>query len=161
MTCLRNRDKWHSYVSQNLSEVELQKMTAHLEHCDKCQGIVASITETSAFLSRNRVILDPPKEIKINVMLAIDKYKYKKEPVSHQFTLNRRHLGVSMVAAGLILLAINLIPSARNFSSGQLAELNFQLGQQIALPFTHLSQALNASLEKIPKLNNTEARNND
>ena len=150
MICYRSRNNWHSYVKNSLNEAELEGMTTHLTHCPECRDIVSIIQETASTLAKSRVILSPPAAIKLNVMMAIDKSKYKKVSSSYLFEL--RNWGFSMVAGGLLLLALNLTPLAPNFGSGQVAELNSQIGKQIAHPFDKMSQAAYAAIVKIETL---------
>lgn len=147
MTCYRSRDNWHSYVKHSLNEVELEEMATHLRHCPECCEIVSTIQETAGLLAKNRIILHPPQGIKLNVMMAIDKNKYKGISSPHLFEI--KNWGFSMVAGGLLLLALNLSSLTPNFESGQVTELNSQIGQQIAHPFDKMSQAANAVIVKI------------
>ncbi|KUO77869.1 MAG: hypothetical protein APF81_11400 [Desulfosporosinus sp. BRH_c37] len=153
MTCYRSQDKWHSFVKKSLNEEELKGMANHLIHCPECRAIVSVIQETADSLAKSRVILSPPAVIKINVMLAIDKNKYKRISSSHLFEL--KNWGFSMVAGGLFLLALNLASWAPNFESGQVAELNNQIGKQIALPFDKISQAAYAAIVQLETITTT------
>ena len=147
MTCYRSRDNWHSYVKNSLDEADLESMTTHLSHCPNCRDIVSAIQETADLLAKSRIILSPPAGIKLNVMMAIDKERYKKVSSSHLFEL--KNWGFSMVAGGLLLLVLNLTSLTPNFESGQIAALNTQIGKQIAHPFENMSQATDAAIVKI------------
>lgn len=147
MTCYRSRDDWHSYIKHCLKEAELEEMFTHLTHCPECRDIVSTIQETAGLLAKSRVNLRPPAEIKLNVMKAIDKNRYKKVSSPHLFEL--KNWGFSMVAGGLLLLALNLTSLAPNFESGQVAALNNQIGKQIAHPFEKMSQAAYEAIVKI------------
>ena len=147
MTCYRSRDNWHSYVKNSLNEAELESMATHLTHCPECWDIVSVIQETTGILAKSRVILSPPAAIKINVMMAIDKNRYQKASSTHRLEL--KNWGLSMVAGGLLLLALNLTSLVPNFESGQVAELNSQIGKQIAQPFEKMRQAAYAAIVKL------------
>ena len=147
MTCYRSQGGWHSYVKNCLSEEELEAMATHLTHCPECRDLVSIIQETNGILAKSRVILPPPDTIKLNVMMAIEKDKYKKVSYSPVFEL--KNWGFSMVAGGLLLLALNLTSLTPNFESGQVAKLNSQFGQQIAHPFDKMGQAASAAIIKI------------
>ena len=151
MTCYRSRSNWHSYVKNSLDEVELHELTTHLKKCPECRDTVAVIQKTADILAGSRAIHRPPVDIKINVMQAIDKNRYKKGTNSpHPFEL--KNWGLSMVATGLLLFALNLTSLAPNFESGQVAELNIEIGKQIAIPFGKMSQAAHDALGKIESL---------
>lgn len=147
MTCYRSREDWHSYVIKSLSEAELEVLSTHLTYCPECRDLVSVIQETADILTMNQVILKPPASIKLNVMKAIDKNRYKKVTSSHVFQL--KNWGFSMLAAGLLLLALNLTALGPNFESGQVAELNSQIGQQIVRPFDQMRQAAYAAIIKV------------
>lgn len=147
MTCYRSRDNWHSFVKHSLNEADLEEMATHLRHCPECREIVSTIQETADLLAKSRVCLYPPQELKLNVMLAIDKNRYKKVSSLHLFEI--KNWGFSMVAGGLLLLALNLSSLTPNIESGQVTELNSRIGQQIAHPFDKISQAANATIIKL------------
>ena len=147
MTCYRSQDNWHSYVKKSLTESALEGLSTHLMYCPECREHVAAIEETARLLAKNRVSLSPPASMKLNVMLAINKTKYRKVSSSHLFEL--KNWGFSMVAGGLILLALNFSSLAPNYENGQVAELNHQIGKQLAHPFDKISEATNAALVRI------------
>ncbi|KLU61090.1 hypothetical protein CEB3_c26600 [Peptococcaceae bacterium CEB3] len=148
MTCFRSRARWHRYVRKSLSAAEMRKMAAHLEKCGECRARLAAIQETADFLAGARVDLMPPGTIKINVMAAIDQTKYKTETGFPRLSQSSKQLGLSLLAAGLILLAINLPPVVRSLESGRISDPNGQIGRQIELPFTHLGEVLSVAVEK-------------
>jgi len=80
-------------------------------------------------------------------MLAINKNKYKKVTSSPVFEL--KNWGLSMVAGGVLLLALNLTSLAPNFESGQVVDLNNQIGQQIVRPFDQMKQAAYTAMMKL------------
>lgn len=159
MACRRSRDNWHSYVKKSLSAAELIEMTIHLEQCAKCREIVSAIRETTKLLASSRVSLVPPTEIRLNVMKAIDKTKYKKETYSPHLSLSLRLLGFSLVTTGIILLAINLNPKAQGLEKFQMAEVNFQIGKEIALPLDNIGQTVSVAVWKLGSLSGVRNKN--
>lgn len=147
MTCYRSRDNWHSYVKNSLNEAELVGMSTHLSHCSECRDIVSVIQETAGIFAKSRVIIAPPAAIKINVMMAIEENRYKKVSASHLF--ESKNWGFSMVAAGLLLFALNFTSLTPNFERGQVSEFNVQIGKQIAHPFDQMSKEAYAVIVKI------------
>ncbi|EHQ87970.1 anti-sigma factor family protein [Desulfosporosinus youngiae] len=154
MTCYRSRDNWHSYVKRSLSKAELDEMASHLEHCPKCRSVVAGIQKTLDNLAKTQVILSPPADLKINVMKAIDTYRYKENLVSvNSFRLfELRNWGFSMVAAGILLFALNLAALNPGFEGGKMIEFPTKLSKQMTIPFHKISQLANDTLEKIEAL---------
>ncbi|MHB8076249.1 zf-HC2 domain-containing protein [Desulfosporosinus fructosivorans] len=161
MTCYRSRNNWHSYVKASLNEAELEDMTAHLTHCSECLDIVSIIQETAGIFAKSQVILSPPSTIKLNVMMAIDKNRYKK--VSFPHLLELKNWGFSMVAAGVLLLALNLTSLAPTIESGQVAQLNSQIVQQISLqishPFERISQAAYSAIGRLETITSSPPKN--
>jgi hypothetical protein len=150
MTCYRIQGDWHSYVKKSLSELELHEMSTHLARCSQCHDIVSSIMETSYILTNCRTVPSCPTDIKLNVMSAINKSKYKKG-VSHTlFAL--KNLGLSMVAAGLILFAINLTPLPFSLENRQVFDINNYIGRQLAMPFDRIGLGAHEALGKIDSL---------
>lgn len=151
MTCYRSQSNWHSYVNNSLDQVELRELTSHLTKCPECRDIVSVIQTTASLFAESRAVLRPPVDIKINVMKAINHNRYKKSTnSSHLFEL--KNWGLSMVAAGLLLFALNLTSLTPNFESGQVAELNIEIGKQITIPFGKMTQAAHDALGKIEAL---------
>jgi len=154
MPCYRSRDNWHSYVKKSLSETELDEMTSHLDHCSECHDVVSVIQETVCSLTKSRVDFLPPTAIKINIMMAIDKNRYVENSPSANssqfFAL--KNWGLSMIAAGLLLFALNLTSLTPNFKAGQMDELHMELNKQITIPFDKMSQVANDALGKIESL---------
>lgn len=142
MTCYRSRDSWHSYVKHCLSEKDLNEMTSHLSHCPECREIVFDIRKTFDKLSKNKVTLNPPLDIKVNIMEAIDKNRYKQNLVSiNTFRLfELRNWGLSMIAAGVFLFALNLTSLNPITRTEEMNELH-ELSKQIAIPLDKMSQA--------------------
>ncbi|WP_407312839.1 anti-sigma factor family protein [Desulfosporosinus sp. SB140] len=181
MTCYRSEDDWHSYIKKNLAEAVLLDMAAHLTHCPECRHTVSLIQETADLLSKGRVTFTPPLDLKINIMMTIDKNKYKENPAYAELKTEQEPLilltnpktytfrktkdrknsfqrfdlknwGLSMVAAGFLLFALNLSSLTVSFKSTQIAELNNELIKQIVLPFDKMSELTHDVLMKIDSL---------
>lgn len=159
MTCYRSRDNWHSYVKTSLSEEELDEMTSHLADCPECQDVVSVIQETREGLAKSRVNFHPPAAIKINVMMAIAENQYKDNlPNPNSFHLfELKNWGFSMIAAGILLFALNLTSLTPDFEANQMTELH-TLSKQLAIPFDKMSQVANDALGKIESLTWSERK---
>ncbi|MBC2726604.1 anti-sigma factor [Desulfosporosinus sp.] len=151
MTCYRSRDNWHSYVKHSLSKAELDEMASHLAHCSKCRSTVAIIKKTLDNLTKKQVILNPPADLKMNVMKAIDKSLYLNNLVSlNSFRLfELKTWGFSMIATGIFLFALNLAALNPNFEGGKMIELPSILSKQMTIPINKISQLANDTFEKI------------
>lgn len=154
MTCYRSRDNWHSYVKNSLSEAELKEMTSHLAHCPECRDVVSVIQETFNGFAKARVNFHPPTAIKFNVMMAIDKNLYletfPRANSSHLFAV--RNWGFSMIAAGILLFALNLTSLSPNLEDSRMNELHIELNKQVSVPLDKMSQITNDALVKLESL---------
>lgn len=157
MTCSRSGDDWHSYTKKNLADTVLLDMAAHLTHCPECRHTVDLIRETDDLLSKGRVAFSPPLDLKINIMASIDKNKYKARKNSFP-TFDLKNWGLSMVAAGFLLFALNLSSLAVNFKGAQVAELNNEITKQIVVPFDKMSELTHGVLMKISSLSTYQAK---
>lgn len=161
MTCYRSRDNWHSYVKASLVGAELEDMTTHLTHCPECREIVSIIRKTAGVFAKSRIILSPPSAIRLNIMMAIDKNRYKKVSFPHLFEL--KNWGFSMVAAGVLLLTLNITSLAPTIESGQVAKFNNQIvqqiGQRITHPFEIMSQAAYSAFGKLDTITISPPKN--
>lgn len=109
MCCDENRIMLHEYASGKLSELESHAVEKHLKSCDRCRRELAEIKELKAFLKSDiQKNIRPPADLKFSIMSSIDLKRYKK---SYKNTLGElANWGMSLVAAGLILLILNMAP---------------------------------------------------
>jgi anti-sigma factor RsiW len=92
-----------------LSELECHAIARHLKTCDKCRSEVEEIKEMKAFLKSGfQENVMPPMDLKSAIMASINLKKYKKVYKNTMGEL--ANWGMSLVAAGLILLFINAAP---------------------------------------------------
>jgi anti-sigma factor RsiW len=109
MCCSEYRNSLHEYASGSLSELECHAIARHLKTCDKCRSEVEEIKEMKAFLKSGfQENVMPPMDLKSAIMASINLKKYKKVYKNTMGEL--ANWGMSLVAAGLILLFINAAP---------------------------------------------------
>jgi len=109
MNCYEYRNKLHEYVSGNLSELESHALARHIKACDKCRREVEEIKDIKAFLKFNiQENMTPSADLKSEIMASINLKKYKNVYKNSLGELS--NWGMSFVAAGLILLFMNLTP---------------------------------------------------
>lgn len=147
MHCNEYRNSYHQYVSGKLNELESHAVAKHLRSCDRCRREVEEIKELKAFLSYcYQNIISPPTGLKSDIMASINLKKYKK---AYRNNLGEMaSWGMSLVAAGLILLFINITP-ADNIARVQNEWDNRSVSiiQRINQPFS----SINGGLEKLTK----------
>lgn len=163
MTCYQSRRDWHSYVKESLPEIELKELSDHLQNCSECREIIININETSKLLAQSHTLVIPPIDLKINVMLRIDKNKYRPNPFIQKFgaslhLLDLKNWGFSLVAAGVLLFAFNLTPFFPYLESNSLLQFNSEVGKKISLPFDQMSHIAQTTLEKIEALTKSKPK---
>lgn len=109
MHCHECKYSLHEYLSGKLNELESRAIARHLKSCDRCRRELEEIREMKAFLKLGfQETVKPPADLKSSIMASINPRRYKK---SHKNTFGElANLGMSLVAAGLILLLINITP---------------------------------------------------
>ncbi len=145
MHCNKYKNIYHEYVSGKLNELESHAVAKHLKSCDKCRREVEEIRELRTILRDGfHEGIAAPAGLKSDIMALIDLKKYKN---IHKNNLGEMaSWGMSLVAAGLILLFINMTPQDR------IARVQYKWGarsghivQKIYRPF----DSINGGLEKL------------
>jgi|GEM_PF-862237 len=117
MCCNDYRYNLHEYSTGKLSELESHAIARHLKSCEKCRRELQEINNIKSILRPGiKDMVMPPIDLKADIMKSINLKKYK---TSHHNTLGElANWGMSLVAAGLILLLLNAAP-ARDVSQLQ------------------------------------------
>lgn len=109
MRCNEYRYNLHEYAKGNLCELESLATAKHLKSCDKCRSELEEIKELEVLLKVSiQGDIIPPMDLKSDIMNSINLKKYKKIVKNNWGEL--ANWGMSLVAAGLILLLINVAP---------------------------------------------------
>ena len=158
MCCNEYRNNLHEYANGKLSELESHAIARHLRSCDKCRKEVEEIKEIKAFLKYGiQESIMPPMDLKSGIMASINLKKYKKV---YKNTLGElANWGMSLVAAGLILLFINVTPSdniARVQNEWDYTKAN--ISQKIQQPFSSINEGFGKFTERITQLDGITGR---
>ena len=151
MCCNENRGMLHEYATGKLSELENHAVARHLKSCDRCRSELAEIKALKVFLrSGFQESIIPPLDLKSSIMSSVDLNRYKK---SYRNTLGEMtNLGMSLVAAGLILLILNTAPAGNLVQvQNELYNTGENITQRISQPFSSIN-------ERIDKLTNSIAQ---
>jgi anti-sigma factor RsiW len=158
MCCSEYRNSLHEYASGRLSELECHAIARHLKTCDKCRSEVEEIKGMKVFLKSGfQENLMPPMDLKSGIMASIDLKKYKKV---YKNTLGElANWGMSLVAAGLILLFINVAP-VDNIAQVQNGWDNTKenITEKINHPFSSLNQGFDKFTKRITELDGITGR---
>lgn len=144
MCCSKYRYYLHEYSTGTLNELESHATTRHLKECEDCRRELREIRDIKSILKpdSNNMVL-PPVELKSAIMKSINLKKYK---TSHHDTIRElTNWGMSLVAAGLIMILVNVAPvgnmaQAQNDWDARSESIKSKLHQPIS--------SINRSLDK-------------
>jgi len=149
MDCGKCMENLHSYISGSLNELESKVISKHLKTCDKCRKRANEIMELKrlAKISSEGVVIPPP-ELKESIMAAIDFGKYKNvyKATFGEFT----SWGKSLVAAGFIMLMINIAPADISKVSN--------VTDKIIKPLSTINQSVGSFSNKVLELDGISGR---
>lgn len=158
MDCNKYRENLHGFAAGNLSELENKAIIKHLKACEKCRKEVDEIREIRRLLKcSSESVVFPPIDLKSNIMSSINLKKYKN---TYKATLGElTNWGMSLVAAGLILLFINITPTDNIAKAHKELDIDsVSITQKIYQPFSLISKGLDSVTEKIMKLDGISGR---
>lgn len=112
MNCDKYRVNLYGFAAGSLNDLENKAILKHLKSCEKCRKEVDEIRDIRRLLkSGSESVVSPQTDLKSNIMNSINLKKYKN---AYKATLGElTNWGMSLVAAGLILLFINLSPTEK------------------------------------------------
>lgn len=158
MCCNEYRYNLHEYSTGKLSELESHAIAKHLKSCDKCRRELEEIKEIKGFLKLNpQGNLLPPIDLKSGIMAAIDLRKYKKV---YKNTLGElANWGMSLVAAGLILLLINIAPAGNIVQVQNDWDITREgIREKIYQPLSSINEGLDKFTNRITQLDGITGR---
>ncbi|MHB1393905.1 MAG: anti-sigma factor family protein [Clostridia bacterium] len=158
MCCSEYRNSFHEYASGVLSELECHVIARHLKTCDKCRREVEEIKEMKSFLKpafQENMML--PMDLKSGIMTSINLKRYKK---AYENTLGElANWGMSLVAAGLILLFINVAPTDNIMHvQNEWDNTKVNITQKIYQPFSSINEGLDKFTKRISDLDGITGR---
>ncbi|HYE81608.1 MAG TPA: zf-HC2 domain-containing protein [Clostridia bacterium] len=158
MCCNEIRNNLHGYASGKLNELESHSTAKHLKSCDKCRRELEEIRAMKIFLKSDlRENVTPPLDLKSGIMASINLNKYKKV---YKNTLGElANWGMSLVAAGLILLFASIGP-ADNIVQVRNDWDNAREGirDKIYQPFSSINERLDKFTDRITQLDGITGR---
>lgn len=158
MRCNEHRYNLHEYAIGKLSELESHAIARHLKTCDKCRRELKEIKELKVFLmSGFQESMIPPMDLKSNIMASINLKKYKKVNKNNWGEL--ANWGMSLVAAGLILLLINVTPMENILrTQNEWDNTKGNITQKICQPFSSINERLDKLTERVTQLDGITGR---
>lgn len=159
MDCSRYRQSLHGYVSGSLNELEKQAVSRHLEKCEKCRSEADEISLLRRFFAESAAKAPAPAEdLKLSIMASIDLNRYK--PVRKVKRWEMTNWGISLVAAGLILLLVNISPNGGSVieSNMNLLKVGESISERLSQPISTINSGLNGITNKIIQLDGISGR---
>ncbi|HYF75051.1 MAG TPA: zf-HC2 domain-containing protein [Candidatus Nitrosocosmicus sp.] len=158
MCCSEYKNSLHEYASGGLNELEYHAVTRHLKTCDKCRKELEEIKDMKAILKSGfQKNLMPPIDLKAGIMASINLNKYKKV---YKNTLGElANWGMSLVAAGLILLFMNVAPANDIVHvQNEWDNTKQNITQKISQPFSSINESLDRFTNRIVELDGITGR---
>ncbi len=108
LQCSRVRRSLYSYMKGDIEGLEKYMIKEHLNECPSCMEEYERIQDIQSILSNIGKRTKAPLDLSFGIMNAIDLEKYK---VSGIYALNNlKNWGISFIAAGFIIAAMNINP---------------------------------------------------
>ncbi|MGE5632006.1 MAG: anti-sigma factor family protein [Caulobacteraceae bacterium] len=158
MDCDKYKEDLHGYVSGSLNELEHRAVIKHLKSCEKCREEVLEIRELRKLLKcSSESIITPPMDLKASIMSSINLRKYKKV---YKSTLGElTNWGMSLVAAGFIMLFINLAPIDNITKVGnELNTTTTNISERLHQPLSSFGKSFDNVTEKFMELDGITGR---
>ncbi len=159
MDCSKYRQSLHAYASGSLSELEMQAVATHLGKCEKCRKEAEEIDLLRGFFAEcTPKAPAPDEEMRASVLAAIDLTRYK--PVRKAKGREMANWGMSLVAAGLILLIISITPNGESLmqSNMSLIKLGECFGEKLSQPISRINNGINGITDSIIQLDGISGR---
>lgn len=158
MRCNEYRNNLHEYAKGKLCELESRATAKHLKTCDECRKELEEIKELKALLmSGFQESMMPPMDLKSSIMASINLKKYKKANKNNWGEL--ANWGMSLVAAGLILLLINVTPMENILrAQNEWDDTKENITQKIYQPFSSINERLDKLTERVTQLDGITGR---
>jgi len=158
MSCNEYRNRLHEYVSRNLCELESHALARHLKSCEKCRRELEEIKEIKAFLKFGiQENITPPADLKPRIMASINLRKYKNVYKNSLGELT--NWGMSLVAAGLILLFINLTPPGNiTYVQNEWGNMRENITEKVQQPLSSINEGLDKFTNAITQLDGITVR---
>jgi len=153
MSCKTYSIMLHSYLNNELNELETKEVSKHLEKCPDCTKEAEEIKKLKVLASAVKIDMIQLEGLKKNIMSAIRLTK-KVRTLSYDIKVLSR-LGTSLVACGVLALFLNFSALGSNLEahSDKFDYRVQEIGQKIGQPISVINKGLSEMSNKIIDLN--------
>jgi len=158
MCCNEYRYNLHEYSTGTLNELESHAIARHLKSCEKCRRELQEIRDIKNILKPGTEdMVLPPADLKSSIMKSVNLKKYI---ASHRNTIGElANWGMSLVAAGLILLLLNASPAGNMVQVRNDWDTRREnIGEKLHQPFSSIYEGLDKFTERITQLDGITGR---
>lgn len=120
MLCSRVRKNLHRFVAGDTEKMEGLLINEHLDSCYACKLEYERIKEIKSILSNMGRNMEAPSGLITSIMDSIDLQKYKS--IGLYAINNLRSLGISFIAAGIIIALFNLFPMMEQYFDSKIID---------------------------------------
>lgn len=120
MLCSRVRKNLHRFVAGDTEKMEGLLIDEHLDSCYTCRLEYERIKEIKSILSNMGRNMEAPSGLITSIMDSIDLQKYKS--IGLYAINNLRSLGISFIAAGIIIALFNLFPMMEQYFDSKIID---------------------------------------
>ena len=113
MLCSRVRKDLYRYISGEINKSEASLIQEHLKECFICRQEYERIVNIKHILSNMGRSIEAPPSLITSIMDSIDLQKYKSIGINVVNSIRR--VGISLIAAGLIMALMSLHPQTEKY----------------------------------------------
>ncbi|WP_372996152.1 anti-sigma factor family protein [Lutispora sp.] len=148
MLCSRVRKSLHRYVAGDTEKIEDLLINEHLNNCYTCKLEYERIIEIKSILSNLGRNIEAPSGLITSIMDSIDLQKYKS--IGLYAINNLRSLGISFIAAGIIIALFNLFPMMEQYFDSNIVDKSMaQIQSNIINPLEMVNNSIIDISERI------------
>lgn len=132
------------YFEERLSDIERHNIQKHLKVCQGCSEEFKEYENVFDILYNHTIVL-PPVNFTDTVMEKIDNFEKAKDESKRKITENINRIGLSLVAAGLLIVSMNAMSVNYKLNSipNYVMKGSVEISQRITNPFLKVTQGLN------------------
>ncbi|MFZ5353045.1 MAG: anti-sigma factor family protein [Bacillota bacterium] len=153
MNCDRHKTGLYSFVKGNMNEFEKKVLAEHRQECADCRKELHELKIIEAIYDECFPMIQLPANFTAGIMASVNLKKYKDE--KKKKLRNLANIGMSMVAAGILMILLNFSPISVGDSSTQSSLHNTvnSISSKVAQPVNYINRGVSNLTGKLINLN--------